>query len=200
MTYWIEILPETHWRVDESLGLKLGSRSTLGPGPHPALGPNFVQIQKIIFQNFNFLPKCPTVQYKIVKVALNGFVHKTRNAWGGRGFEDHVSSIWRWTEITSAPKDFLNIRKTERGLRTWLKSFRNTFAVCIDSLDKPSGMTEIQKSLADVGKSHQKRKLTKRAYVVSKNHKSNEERFLQILIFFRNSESFYLKFWGKFAI
>lgn len=45
--------------------------------------------------------------------------------------------------------------------------YRNTFTVAIDSLDKANGTVEIMKQIGEVGKSHQKRKLTKKAYVVS---------------------------------
>lgn len=43
----------------------------------------------------------------------------------------------------------------------------NIFAVAIDSLDKEDGMSEITKMVADVGRSHSKRRLTKKAYIVS---------------------------------
>jgi hypothetical protein len=42
----------------------------------------------------------------------------------------------------------------------------NIFAVAIDSLDKEDGMSEITRMVADVGRSHQKKRLTKKAYNV----------------------------------
>jgi hypothetical protein len=52
------------------------------------------------------------------------------------------------------------------GFRSHASKIVNIFAVAIDSLDKENGFDEIQKIVAEVAKTHSKRKLQKKSFVV----------------------------------
>lgn len=58
----------------------------------------------------------------------------------------------------------------------------NTFACAIDTLDKENGMSEIVKLIQEIGKSHSKRRVTKKSFVV--RIKIFFVRFCEIIQFF----------------
>ena len=69
------------------------------------------------------------------------------------------------------------------GFRSHASKIMNTFTCAIDALDKANGMNEVVKLIQDIGKSHARRRISKKSFNVSAIFKLYFKWLLDQLIF-----------------